>query len=840
MSRSLTKPRGKFGTAPLFLTAISTILGAILFLRFGYAVGHLGFIGTVGVIVLGHLVTLPTALAIAEIATNQRVEGGGEYFIISRTFGLLVGSTIGVALYMSQAVSVAFYIIAFGEAFSPLFEYTREYLGVELSNKRLVTLPTLGLLALLMLTKGADVGVKLLYLVVATLFVSLACFFLGSPVPDATSDASSLLATVNNPDSFFLVFAICFPAFTGMTAGVGLSGDLRDPRRSIPLGTLSATVCGMVVYVLVAWKLSVSASPEDLAADQLIMSRIATWGPIIPIGLAAASLSSALGSILVAPRTLQAIAVDGIFPDSVNAWLAKGRPGNNEPVRASIVTSLVALTFVAIGDVDFVAQIISTFFMVTYGSLCLISFLEHFAADPSYRPMFRSRWYISLFGAAMCLWLMISMSAFYAALALALMTVGYLVISYHNPDHRGLANIFLDAAFQITRRLQIFLQQSQRRTEEDSWRPSVVCISSSSFERKGAFDLLRWISHRYGFGTYIHFIEGYLSKTTHAESKEMLSRLVRMADASDGNVYVDTLVSPSYTSAISQLIQLPGVSGKENNMILLEYSKAAPDEVDDIIDNYQLIAATDSNICILASSQRGFGYRREMHIWLTASDYENAGLMILLAYVILGHPDWKHGVIKIFAIFPAAEREVEEQRILDLIESGRLPISAQNVEFVSFEEGTDRKAIIGRKSIDADLTIVGFHGSLLKRNKRKMFEGFDQVNNVLFVSTMHEVELVTDEESPKSLSEPGKNADKSAAADAAKAPRAAEILAARQAASSKSAAAKGVPPKPDAAKPDAAKPDAAKSDGPASDAAEAPPKPATDEPAGSEPDNAAG
>jgi len=115
-----------FGTAPVFFTAISTILGAILFLRFGYAVGTLGFTGVILIILMGHLVTIPTALAISEISTNQRVEGGGEYFIISRSFGLNIGATIGIALYFSQAISVAFYVIAFTEVFEPFFRFAQE------------------------------------------------------------------------------------------------------------------------------------------------------------------------------------------------------------------------------------------------------------------------------------------------------------------------------------------------------------------------------------------------------------------------------------------------------------------------------------------------------------------------------------------------------------------------------------------------------------------------------------------------------------------------------------------------------------------------------------------
>ena len=254
-----------------------------MFLRFGYAVGSVGFLGTVAIVIIGHLVTIPTAMAIAEIATNQKVEGGGEYYIISRSFGLNIGGAIGIALYLSQAISVAFYVIAFAEAFDPVFVIVNEQFGLDLHDKRLVSLPALGLLSILMLTKGADLGVKALYVVVGILVVSLIMFFVGTTAYAQDVDYNPV-ATVTNPDNFFYVFAIIFPAFTGMTAGVGLSGDLKEPRKSIPLGTLAATILGMSIYIFIAYKLSLSESPEDLVSNQLIMGDIALWGPIIPIG----------------------------------------------------------------------------------------------------------------------------------------------------------------------------------------------------------------------------------------------------------------------------------------------------------------------------------------------------------------------------------------------------------------------------------------------------------------------------------------------------------------------------------------------------------------------------
>ncbi|MGB3922691.1 MAG: amino acid permease, partial [Bacteroidales bacterium] len=309
-----TAKKSGFGTAPVYFTAISTIIGAIVFLRFGFAVGTLGFWGTLLLIIMGHAVTIPTALAISELATNKRVEGGGEYFIISRSFGLNIGATIGIALYLSQAISVAFYIIAFAESFEFLFDFVAQRFSFILP-RQVISLPALVILGLMILRKGSATGVKMLYVVNAILFITLLLFFLGKPAEGSLATGQLPLRDIRNMSDFFIVFAICFPAFTGITAGVGLSGDLRNPARAIPLGTILATLTGMVVYILVIWKLAISASPEELLADQLIMGKIAIGGAIIiPLGLASSTLTSALGSVMVAPRTLQALAKDTSFP----------------------------------------------------------------------------------------------------------------------------------------------------------------------------------------------------------------------------------------------------------------------------------------------------------------------------------------------------------------------------------------------------------------------------------------------------------------------------------------------------------------------------------------------
>ena len=179
MARLVQEQKANFGTFPVFMTAVSTILGAILFLRFGYAVANVGFLGVIGIIVIGHIVTFPTALAVAEISTNQRVRGGGAYYIVSRSFGLNIGASIGIALYLSQAISVAFYIIAFAEAFDPVINWLSNNYDFVIPDKRFISVPTMVLLSIIFLTKGANVGMKFLYFVVALLFSALIFFFAG-------------------------------------------------------------------------------------------------------------------------------------------------------------------------------------------------------------------------------------------------------------------------------------------------------------------------------------------------------------------------------------------------------------------------------------------------------------------------------------------------------------------------------------------------------------------------------------------------------------------------------------------------------------------------------------
>lgn len=713
------------------MAGISTILGAVMFLRFGYAVGNVGLLGALGIILLGHLVTIPTALALAEIATNRKVEGGGEYFIISRSFGPTIGSVIGISLYLSQAVSVAFYMIAFAEAFSPFAAWFEANLGFY--DPRLISIPATLLLLSLALFKGAEMGVRVLYVVVVTLVISLVMFFLGQPVEGF--DPSSFALTTSGGDAFFIVFAICFPAFTGMTAGVGLSGDLANPKKSIPLGTMAATIVGMLMYIAIVVKLAISAPEGLLRDDQLVMAQIALWGPVILIGLGAATLSSAIGSILVAPRTLQALGGDEGLPiQRGNAWLAAGRGAVNEPRNATVATGVIALLIVLLGDVNLVARLISMFFMVTYGSLCAISFLEHFAARPDYRPSFRSRWYLSLFGALMCLLMMFLMDPVFAVLALLVMAGLYRVVVRQKGNEDGLGIMFEGVMTQITRYFSLRLQPRRQRLRSSEWRPSVLMVNDRTFDRRAPQEFMQWLCHRHGFGTYLHYIPGLLNEQSFRASQRVKRRLIEQARRQKSSVYVDTVVSPSKISALAQSVQIPGVSGLNNNTILFEFSTHDPPEVvHDIVDQVEFVASTRMTQVVLRHGDNFFGERKTVHLWLTWNDADNANLMILLTYVVLGHPAWEDAEVRVFAAFPPEHIAEQRARLEALIQDGRLPIAPKNVRFHSTNSVEAYRSLVKRHSSQADLVVFGFTLESLKERGEDVFLSHPTLHETLFV-----------------------------------------------------------------------------------------------------------
>ena len=128
-------------------------------------------------------------------------------------------------------------------------------------------------------------------------------------------------------------------------------------------------------------------------------------------------------------------------------------------------------------------------------------------------------------------------------------------------------------------------------------------------------------------------------------------------------------------------------------------------------------------------------------MWIRGIDHENSHLMILLSFIIQGHPKWKKSKITVFEICRAERKDEVSKELNDLVKDGRLPITSKNIQIVIQEENVNAKSIIEERSAEADLTIIGFHSDQLRHDGKKVFEGYDQLGNVLFVNASGQKEI---------------------------------------------------------------------------------------------------
>jgi hypothetical protein len=297
------------------------------------------------------------------------------------------------------------------------------------------------------------------------------------------------------------------------------------------------------------------------------------------------------------------------------------------------------------------------------------------------------------------------MQPVYALASFGMIALIYTWLNKTKKGERNLAMVFRGVLFQSTRRLQIAIQKRSSEPDMSNWRPSIVAVTEFSEDRVASFNLLRWLSHHYGFGSYIHYIRGQLTIATNNEAKKILQNLISKAHISEAGFYVDTIVAPTFKTAVAQIVQIPGITGMENNSILFNFYKDNAEEIAPIIEGCYFTAITNLNALILRSGTRHFGFRRLIDIWLTKGDYRNANLMILLAYILVGHPEWKGCQIRVFDVVVDGSAETTDS-LEEMIASGRLPISASNIQKVNKPSDREFSEIVSQGSVDADLIIL--------------------------------------------------------------------------------------------------------------------------------------
>jgi amino acid transporter len=692
---SLRKSGYRFGTIKgVFTPSILTILGVIMYLRLGWVLGNKGLAGTLLIITVATAITFLTGLSLAALATNMKVGGGGAYYIISRSLGLESGAAVGLPLYLAQAMGIAFYISGFAEAFTSVYpQWSAREVG-------LATLAALGVIAWI----SANLALRVQYLVMALIGASLVSFFAGGmPDPAVLVPAGQVPKAL----PFWAVFAVFFPAVTGIEAGIAMSGDLRDPGRSLPLGTIGAVLTGYVVYVAIALFLAFTVADRGvLLTDPLIMEKVARWGRIILYGVWAASLSSAMGALLGAPRTLQALGKDGVLPSAIG----RGQGKRNEPRTAIAITFLIALGGVLLGGINVIAPVLSMFFLTSYGILNLSAGLEELISTPSWRPRFRVPAAVSL--GCFAAMLMINAGATFAA-GLVSATVYYFMKKRSIQARWGDMRF---AALMFGAR-EIIYSLAGRKHDERTWKPNILVLSGSPVGRWYLVEFADAISQGRSFVTLVTLVPEAIWTAERAES--IASSVREYLKKRNVRAFVKTLASDEPLFGAQQIVRTYGFGPIVPNTILVGETEKE-ENFREFARLVQMVYRSRRNLIVMRErrhegdgeewkdGERRLGPHEEkekerIDVWWKGRSH-NIGFILALALLIRRSPGWAGARLNIRMVVESSEEAVEyEKRLETFVEKERL--RAETVTIM--REGRDVYDIIRSSSEGADLLLLG-------------------------------------------------------------------------------------------------------------------------------------
>lgn len=665
----------------VFTPSILTILGVVMYLRFGWVVGTAGIGQTLAVVTVAHLITFATALSISSIATNRTIRTGGAYYMISRSLGAPAGAAIGFPLFLGQALSITFYIVGFTESISILVpDLPVQWIGSGICV----------FLAALAFT-GADIAIKSQLFVMAAIALSLVAFFTGGVAPQARPESIEYW----RDGAFADVFKVFFPAVTGIMAGVGMSGDLRNPRTSLPRGTLLAVLVGFVIYCAVPLWLAFNYTNEQLRADPHVFWTISSVPALIYAGVWGATLSSAIASFLTAPRTLQALAFDRLAPRIFSRAYGK----NREPRVGVLFTFVLAECGVLLGSLDAIAGLLTMFFLVTYGFTNVACGLERWAASPSFRPEFKFPAWVSLMGGIACFYVMSVINLLWMLAAFAICAAIWLVV-----QRRTLTATWGDARHGIWSALVRTSLYRLRRSDfhPQNWRPNLLVLGGGLKQRWHLIELGSAIVQDQGIVTYMNLLQGSVRELAH-QRRATLKQIDKALAARFPHVFarvdiVDDLYRGVVTSAQSY-----GVGNFEANTVMLGWRKRDERFVQYAAMLRDLTRLDRSLVLVHFDEHRGLGRDKKIQIWWGGLQ-GNGSLMLLLAHLLTSHARWRKAAVEIIVVVDNdQEKAFANTGIREILESARVQASPRVID----RQGRGIRAIMKRESEGTDLAIVG-------------------------------------------------------------------------------------------------------------------------------------
>lgn len=628
---SIMPDSAKYGTfGGVFTPTLLTILGVIMYLRTGWVVGNAGLLGGLLVILLAFGIVTATGLSMSSITTNIRIGAGGAYSIISQSLGLEVGGSVGIPLYLAQALAVTMYIFGFREGWLWVFP-DHAALLVDLS----VFVVIFGIAYI-----SASLAFRVQYAILAIIVASLVSVAMAAATGSMTIPLTEVPLWGEFPGapedgfpgvSFWVVFAVFFPAATGIMAGANMSGELEDPRTSIPLGTMSAIGLSAVIYVLLALWLLRSASPEELLTNYTVMIDKAFWGPPVVAGLLGATFSSALASAVGAPRILQALGNHDILPQS--DWMSR-RTDSGEPRNAMLVTGGIVLTALMVRDLNAIAPLITMFFLITYTMINVVVFVEQTLGLVSFRPLLRIPRVVSFAGAAGCILAMFIVNPTFGLTALAIVVVFYGILVRRTLDH-SMADVRSGLFVSLAEWAAKHVKDLDAR-QERAWKPNILVPITDADTLRGSFLFLQDLAAPKG-AVNVLGLQGESSSSDLSDQVHDLTAAFRKQ-----GVFASSSVVTAHDFANSLTASIQTMQGAffKPNVLFLPLPVTNEREAD-----YQQLVATASEqqmgSLIYAPHERvGLGQRETINVWINdrsphwrvSMDIGNLDLLLLMAY----------------------------------------------------------------------------------------------------------------------------------------------------------------------------------------------------------------
>ncbi|MEO8377608.1 MAG: amino acid permease, partial [Candidatus Sumerlaeota bacterium] len=614
-----------FGTFKgVFTPSILTILGVIMYLRFGWVLGNVGIIKTLLIVVIACTITGATALSISALATNTRVGAGGAYWIISRTLGLEAGAAIGLPLFFAKAFGISFYVAGFAESVVLLYPAM---------SVKLIAISTLFILAGLALI-SAEVALRTQFFILIAIALSLISFFMGSPIAEVAPTATiGGFAKVG----FWAAFAVFFPAVTGIEAGLDMSGDLKNASKSLPRGTLLALLVSLVIYIAIPILLHRWVPNRDiLVADSMIMVKVARWGPLVIAGIWGATLSSALSSILGAPRLMQALARDGILPQ----FLGRGYGHGHDPRIATAASCALALVGVLVGDLNVIAHILSMFFLTSYGILNACATFESLVASPSWRPSFRIPWLLPLFGTLGCAGTMFMIDP--GATIIAFLVTGAIYWFIKRREMRARWGDMRYGLLMAVSR-QLIYSLDRKHVDPRNWAPNVLVLTGHPKERWHLLEIADALARRNGFLTVA-------AVSAESDGNSVSVENIRQTLFESGvDAVAKVIPAPDYLEGAVSLLDSYGFGPLTPNTLLLGLS-GRDERREGFCELLQHAHRVRKNVVVVREGKRS-EKKMEIDIWW-GGQTRNAGLMLVLAFCLRRTSEWGRAKIVIKTIAP--------------------------------------------------------------------------------------------------------------------------------------------------------------------------------------------